>query len=52
MDLALTVTDSPDPVLVGNDLTHTLTVTNNGQDTAFDVVVEDVWPEGAAYQGG
>ena len=24
-------------------------MTNNGQDTAFDVAIEDIWPAGAAY---
>jgi uncharacterized repeat protein (TIGR01451 family)/CSLREA domain-containing protein len=43
-DLSLTKTGSPNPVLVGANLTYTITVTNNGPDTATSVVVMDVLP--------
>jgi len=43
-DLAITKTDSPDPVIAGNDLTYTVTVTNNGPDTATSVIVTDNLP--------
>ncbi len=43
-DLAVTKTDSPDPVIAGNDLTYTVTVTNNGPDTATSVTVADNLP--------
>ena len=43
-DLAITKTDSPDPVIVGNDLTYTVTVTNNGPDVAGAVIVTDDLP--------
>jgi len=43
-DLAITKSDSPDPVLTGNDLTYTVTVTNNGPDTATSVAVTDNLP--------
>ena len=33
-DMAVSVTDSPDPVTPDNDITYTVTVTNNGPDTA------------------
>jgi uncharacterized repeat protein (TIGR01451 family) len=33
-DLVITKTDSPDPVNAGNNLTYTITVTNNGPDAA------------------
>lgn len=49
VDLALATTDSPDPATVGEALTYTLTVTNQDQDSAFDVVVEDVYPPSATY---
>ena len=29
-DLSVVKTDSPDPIMVGQDLTYTVTVTNNG----------------------
>jgi uncharacterized repeat protein (TIGR01451 family) len=43
-DLSITKTDSPDPVITGNDLTYTVTVTNNGPDTATSVTVTDNLP--------
>ncbi|HEY2568422.1 MAG TPA: DUF11 domain-containing protein, partial [Candidatus Udaeobacter sp.] len=43
-DLAIAKSDSPDPVLTGNDLTYTVTVTNNGPDTATAVTVTDNLP--------
>jgi uncharacterized repeat protein (TIGR01451 family) len=44
--LTLTKTDSPDPVIAGNNLTYTLTVANGGPSTALDVVVTDTLPAG------
>ena len=43
-DLSITKVDSPDPVTVGNNLTYTVTVTNNGPDTAYTVTVTDNLP--------
>jgi len=37
MDLALTVSDSPDPVAPDGDITYTVNVTNNGPDPASSV---------------
>ncbi|MBT8067809.1 MAG: DUF11 domain-containing protein [Gammaproteobacteria bacterium] len=38
-DLSVTQTDSPDPVTGGNDVTYTVTVTNNGPATATNVTL-------------
>ncbi len=43
-DLAVTATATPDPIGVGGDLAYTLTVTNQGPDTAQGVVVSDTLP--------
>jgi uncharacterized repeat protein (TIGR01451 family) len=43
-DLSVTKADSPDPVTVGNNLTHTIAVTNNGPDPAQSVTVTDNLP--------
>jgi uncharacterized repeat protein (TIGR01451 family) len=43
-DLSITKTDFPDPVTVGNKLTYTITVTNNGPATATSVTVTDNLP--------
>ena len=42
-ELALTVTDSPDPVVVGTQLNYTVTVTNNGPSAATNVRISTVW---------
>jgi uncharacterized repeat protein (TIGR01451 family) len=45
-DLAITKTDSPDPVTVGGTLTYTITVTNNGPNQATSATVSDTLPAG------
>lgn len=43
-DLSISKTASPDPVTTGDDVTYTLTVTNNGLDPATSVIVTDNLP--------
>jgi uncharacterized repeat protein (TIGR01451 family) len=43
-DLALSLTDLPDPVTAGNDITYTATVTNNGPDDATNVTLTNGLP--------
>ena len=48
-DLAITKTDSPDPVVAGGLLTYTINVTNNGPADATEVVVTDTLPAGTTF---
>src|SRR5205085_1975429 len=49
-DLSITKTDSPDPVNAGDNLTYTLTVTNNSSfNTAQNVVVSDAVPTNTTF---
>jgi uncharacterized repeat protein (TIGR01451 family) len=48
-DVAITMTDSPDPAHVGQNLTYTIVVTNNGPDKAVGVTVTDQLPKNAGY---
>src|SRR5439155_20595874 len=43
-DLSVTKTDSPDPVIVGGNLTYHITATNNGPDPAAAVTLSDPLP--------
>ncbi|HET6464675.1 MAG TPA: SBBP repeat-containing protein, partial [Nitrospiria bacterium] len=45
-DLSITKTDSPDPVLTGNNLTYSIVVTNLGPDKATGVTMTDPLPGG------
>lgn len=45
-DLSVTKTANADPVVVGNNLTYTITVTNNGSNNARGVTLTDTLPEG------
>ena len=48
-DLAITKTDSPDPVRGGQNLTYTIVVTNNGPSAATGVTMTDQLPKNAGY---
>ncbi len=43
-NLALTMSDAPDPVILGTELTYLLSVTNLGPDAASNVAISDVLP--------
>lgn len=45
-DLSVSKTDDTDPIVAGNNLTYTVTITNNGPDDAANVVVTDTLPAG------
>jgi uncharacterized delta-60 repeat protein/uncharacterized repeat protein (TIGR01451 family) len=47
-DLAIGLSDSPDPVLTGHNLMYTLTVTNLGPATASGVALSDILPPGVS----
>lgn len=51
-DLGITLVDAPDPVLQGQTLRYTLTVTNAGPDTATEVVATMALPSGADLISG
>lgn len=48
-DLSLAKTDSPDPAVVGSDLTYTITANNLGSAGATGVVVTDNLPSGVSF---
>lgn len=48
-DLALSKSDSPDPVCVGQPLTYTLTATNNGPSDAANVMLTDTMPAAPGF---
>ncbi|GAB4580318.1 MAG: hypothetical protein Fur0022_30580 [Anaerolineales bacterium] len=48
-NLETTITDSSDPVLLGNVLTYTVIVNNYGLDTAPNVILTNTLPSGVTY---
>src|SRR6185503_1372664 len=48
-DIAVTKTDSPDPVFAGNNITYTINFVNNGPATANTVTVTDATPANTTF---
>jgi uncharacterized repeat protein (TIGR01451 family) len=48
-DLAVTKTDSPDPVTAGNNISYTITVANNGPSQAESASASDTLPPGTTF---
>ena len=48
-DLFVQKTDTPDPVVVGDNLTYTIFVTNFGPDTAANVTLTDTLPQNTTF---
>ena len=51
-NLSVTKTDSPDPVFAGNPLIYTVTIINNGPDSADGVTLDDVISNISAFKSG
>jgi uncharacterized repeat protein (TIGR01451 family) len=49
VDIVLAITDSPDPVLLNDKITYTMTVTNGGTSTASNVILTDVLPSSTSF---
>ncbi|OUC16227.1 MAG: hypothetical protein B0A82_02730 [Alkalinema sp. CACIAM 70d] len=48
-DLTIAQSDSPDPIVIGNPLTYTLTVNNSGNTNASGVAVQYTLPSGVTF---
>ena len=48
-DIGVTMTDSPDPVIAGTNLTYTITVTNAGPSNASNVSLSDAIPANTTF---
>ena len=49
-DLSVTKVDDPDPVAAGSSLVYTVTVSNEGPDSADNVTLDDPLPAGTTFQ--
>jgi uncharacterized repeat protein (TIGR01451 family) len=48
-DVSVTKTDSPDPVIAGNNITYTITVTNSGPSDAQSLSLSDAIPANTTF---
>ncbi len=48
-DVAVSITDGPDPITAGENLTYTILVTNNGPEVALTVLMSDTLPDGTSF---
>ena len=48
-DLAISVTETPDPVTVDNELTYTVTITNNGPESATGTQMSTLLPASVTF---
>jgi len=48
-DLAVTKTDTPDPVLAGSNITYTITLTNNGPSDSSGLLLTDAIPANTTF---
>ncbi len=48
-NISITLNDSPDPVTIGNNLTYTINVTNNGASTVTDLLIADRIPSSTSF---
>ena len=49
VDLTVDISESLDPVIVGNELVYTVTITNNSSTNASDVILTDTLSQGVAF---
>ncbi len=50
VDLSVTLSDSPDPVVAGTNLTYTISVTNGGSGTASSAALSFTLPTGTTFE--
>jgi uncharacterized repeat protein (TIGR01451 family) len=48
-DVAIEITDTPDPIAINSNLAYTITVSNNGPNAAAGVIMADNLPTGVTY---
>ncbi len=49
VDLSVSKSDAPDPIAAGSNLTYTITVQNDGPESANNVAVSDTLPAGTTF---